>query len=31
VAGIGIDAAFACAPGEPGFVPVWETAPQSRA
>jgi len=31
VAGIGIDAAFACAPGEPGLVPVWETAPQSRA
>jgi tRNA(Ile)-lysidine synthase len=31
VAGIGIDAAFACAPGEPGLAPVWETAPQSQA
>lgn len=31
VAGIGIDAAFACAPDEPGVMPVWETAPQPTA
>lgn len=31
VAGIGIDAAFACAPEEPGVMPVWETAPQPTA
>jgi tRNA(Ile)-lysidine synthase len=31
VAGIGIDAAFACAPEEPGVMPVWETAPQHTA
>jgi len=31
VAGIGIDAVFACAAGEPGVMPVWETAPQSSA
>lgn len=31
VAGIGIDAAFACAPEEPGVTPVWEPAPPPRA